>query len=336
MQNIDSLDKFRAIIQTSTYWADTWAITTIEKHLKLKVIILSEEYYKNGDYNGVLQCGQINDNERNSLHNNPEFYIMVEYTGHHYRLISYMNKYIFQFYEIPYGIKIMIVIKCMERNSGPYYLIPDFRNFKIKLGLDPNEGANSDDDMSLQSKPTTEFHFYIRSGDKRAGEGTGERIPKTHISEFTDLNQIPGWRRMLDDEWMAVFRLDDKTWSSVEPYYNGSKFKKTRPDFYAKFAIESGSPISTNIEMAKAAGKKNGKLGDKLIRPKDVNFDADFYDGKRNYEEREKAVYAKFDQNANLKSVLLKTRNAELYHIEPQKKHEKDHVLMKVRKQLQN
>lgn len=344
MQNVDTLDRFRAIIQTTAYWADTWAITTIERELKMKVVILSEEYFKQGDYNGVMQCGQINDEDSESdnvsdkVIKNPEFYIMVAYTGRHYRLISYMNKYIFQFYEVPYGIKIMIVIKCMERNSGPYYLIPDFRNFKSKLGLDPNEGAPSEDEDENVNEPNSkniEFHFYIRSADKRAGQGTGERIPKSRISEFADLNQIKEWRKKLDDEWMTKFELDGKSWSSIQHYYEAAKFRKTRPDFYAKFAIESGTPLSTNIEMAKAAGKKSGKLGDQVIRPKDVGFDADFYDGKRDKEEREKAVFAKFDQNADLKSILLKTRNAELYRIEPQKKHEKDFILMKVRKQLQ-
>jgi predicted NAD-dependent protein-ADP-ribosyltransferase YbiA (DUF1768 family) len=340
MQNVDTLDRFRAIIQTTAYWADTWAITTIERELKMKVVILSEEYFKQGDYNGVMQCGQINDSDVDEMEpiKNPEFYIMVAYTGRHYRLISYMNKYIFQFYEVPYGVKIMIVIKCMERNSGPYYLIPDFRNFKSKLGLDPNEGAPSEDEDENVNEPNSrniEFHFYIRSADKRAGQGTGERIPKSRISEFADLNQIKEWRKKLDDEWMTKFELDGKSWSSIQHYYEAAKFRKTRPDFYAKFAIESGTPLSTNIEMAKAAGKKSGKMGDQVIRPKDVGFDADFYDGKRDKEEREKAVFAKFDQNADLKSILLKTRNAELYHIEPQKKHEKDLILMKVRKQLQ-
>jgi len=206
------------------------------------------------------------------------------------------------------------------------------------LGLDPNEGAPSEDEDENVNEPNSrniEFHFYIRSADKRAGQGTGERIPKSRISEFADLNQIKEWRKKLDDEWMTKFELDGKSWSSIQHYYEAAKFRKTRPDFYAKFAIESGTPLSTNIEMAKAAGKKSGKMGDQVIRPKDVGFDADFYDGKRDKEEREKAVFAKFDQNADLKSILLKTRNAELYHIEPQKKHEKDLILMKVRKQLQ-
>jgi len=344
MQGVDTLDRFRAVIQTTAYWADTWGITTIERELKMKVVILSEEYFKQGDYNGVMQCGQINDSDEMEPIKNPEFYVMVAYTGRHYRLISYMNKYIFQFYEVPYGIKIMVVIKCMERNSGPYYLIPDFRNFKSRLGLDPNEGALSEEDEDEEGEERErigsnddkiEIHFYIRSADKRAGQGTGERIPKSRISEFADLNQIKEWRKKLDDEWMTKFELDGKSWSSVQHYYEAAKFRKTRPDFYAKFAIESGTPLSTNIEMAKAAGKKSGKMGDKVVRPKDVGFDADFYDGTRDKEEREKAVFAKFDQNADLKSVLLKTRNAELYHIEPQKKHEKDLILMKVRKQLQ-
>ena len=37
-----------------------------------------------------------------------------------------------KFTEIPYDVKSMIINKCLETNSGGYYLIPDFRNLKRK------------------------------------------------------------------------------------------------------------------------------------------------------------------------------------------------------------
>jgi hypothetical protein len=130
MRNVDTIEKLREVVKTTTYWADTWAISTLERKLNIKCLIFSEEMYTSGDKNSVFQCGQLNDEVLEQQgHFSPNFYIMTTYTGNHYRLISYKTKYIFKFSEIPYDVKIQVVIKCMERNAGPYYIIQDFRNF---------------------------------------------------------------------------------------------------------------------------------------------------------------------------------------------------------------
>ena len=46
MEDIDTLDKFRQFIQTSKYWANEWAISTLEVILNMKMIILSKESYE--------------------------------------------------------------------------------------------------------------------------------------------------------------------------------------------------------------------------------------------------------------------------------------------------
>ena len=61
MATIDTFDKFKEFIRTASYWADTWAISTLEKLLNIKVIILSKEAFDHGDLDSVLQCGQLND-----------------------------------------------------------------------------------------------------------------------------------------------------------------------------------------------------------------------------------------------------------------------------------
>ena len=45
MKDITNLEKFREFMLTSSYWADTWAISTLERLLNVKVILLSEESY---------------------------------------------------------------------------------------------------------------------------------------------------------------------------------------------------------------------------------------------------------------------------------------------------
>jgi glycosyltransferase involved in cell wall biosynthesis len=95
MEGVDSYEKFKGVIKKTDFWADTWAISTLEKKLNMKCIILSEEAYKNGDLDSVLQCGQLNDDITNVDNYSPEYYIIVSHHGNHYQLISYKEKHIF-------------------------------------------------------------------------------------------------------------------------------------------------------------------------------------------------------------------------------------------------
>lgn len=318
MKGIHTLEAFKQKIRRCDFWADVWAISTLERILNIKFIIMSSENYKAGDTKNVLLCGQINDvilDQRGRFL--PEFYIMVDHTGNHYKLIGYKKKQIFKFKELPYDIKKLVVDKCMEKNAGLFAIIPDFVKFKASLGKDVIKEAQLDDDFS-ESKlrglynDETVFQFYSKSADKPLpGKGSGENIAGDRLREYTELATIPGWRRKLDNSWVQPFALDNHRWNSVEHYYQGSKFKKTNPDFYLSFSLDSGTDLSKDVEMAKAAGEKNGKYKGELLRPVEVTQDADFA-GDRKNKEMYAAQYAKFTQNADLKNLLMATGDAKL------------------------
>ena len=339
MKDIDSLDKYRAYIQTSGFWADTWAISTLENLLKIKMIILSEDAYKKKAFDNVLNCGEINAELQKSkkVHFDPQFYIMTSYDGSHYRLISYKKKGILTFKEIPYDIKILTVNKCLEKNSGIFYMIQEFKNFKSRLGLDPDEGSpEKDDELEEQSSDlydkTTVFNFHSKSLDSKPGKGAGEHIDKSRVSSYATLSKIEDWRRKLDDSYTMPFTVDGHRWSTVEHYLQGSKFKKSYPDFYAQFSLDNTSELSSDVDLAKLVGDTS-KTKYKNIRPKNVKIDVDYHLGRSDIE-RETAIYAKFYQNEPFKQLLLATGDALLAQYLRRKPSEPDMILMKVRKQL--
>lgn len=340
MENIDTLDKYREFMKTSNYWADAWSIATLEALLKVKFVIFSEEAYSNGFNDGVLNCGAVSRLLENKPFE-PEYYIMTSYSGNHYRLITYKNKHIFNYKEIPYNVKILIVNKCLEKNAGIYYKIQDFRNFKSMLGLNPDEGAvepsDEDDDAvayeHLYNKSAV-FVYHAKSlASAKPGMGTGESIDADRRADFTVLAKIPNWRRKLDDSWTeAPFRLDNHTWASVEHYVQASRFKKGFPDFYTEFSLDSPSELARDPELARAAADLS-KSKHKTLRPANVKEDVDYSLG-RNIEEREAALRAKFTQHDDMRHLLYSTRDALLSQYVRRNPAMKDILLMKIREEI--
>ncbi len=324
MKGIESKEQLQIKIKTKDYFADTWAVSTLERVLNVKFIILSSEDYKNGDMKNVLKCGQLNDTvlENRGIFQ-PEFYIMVDYMPKNYKVIGYRKKLIFKFSEIPYDIKRMVVDKCMEKNAGPFALIPDFKKFKTS-GKKTGDGDDEDDLLDKQYEELSDVKmrglydddivllFYSKStGKPLPGKGPGEKIPPDQMKDFVELARIPDWRRKLSNLWVHEFTLDGKKWASVEHYYQASKFKEQNRAFYDTFALDSGSELSKDPFLAKVAGGKSGKSKGVVLRPPEVSVDTN---SKRNKEEMYNAQYAKFSQNEDLKNLLLATNNAKLTH----------------------
>jgi predicted NAD-dependent protein-ADP-ribosyltransferase YbiA (DUF1768 family) len=335
MENIDTFEKFKDFILTYNYWADDWAISQMERLLNIKMIILSEGDFEADDVDSVMRCEVFNDDNRKEGDRfAPDYYIMTSYTGKHYKLITYKKKTIFKFKEIPYGIKVLIINKCMERNSGIYYLIDDFMKLKTALGLPADYGKQEEDEDEFLKKDLYDkeivFRFYANANKAPlAGAGAGEKIPPTRVSEFSKLNNkkdrtMTDWRKKLDDSWPAPFTIDSKRWSTVKHYCLAAQYKRGFPDFYSEFSLENDNKISSNLEAALLAASDGGSANRKI----DDDYES------RAEEERKTALVAKFTQNLDLKNLLLATKPARLDHFIRRNKSEIDELLMMVRNEL--
>ena len=345
MKNVNTLEDFREMLKSCAFWADTWAISTLERILRIKLIILSSERFHAGEMGGVLQCGQLNDRVLEDQGTfEPDFYVMTEHTGMHYKLVTYRGEALLTFREIPYDIKIMVIEKCMERNAGPYYLIPQFRTFREEeLGL---KGLEEEQAVKERSIPpaghasaasahaplyddATVFQFYSKSMDKPLpGTGSGETIERADIPKYAELaKETPQWRKMLSNVWeppgddrdKALFELDDHKWRTLEHYLQGSKFRRENPKHYLQFSLDSDSDLSKSPTF-------------KDDKDKDIRTDADY--GAREEKEREDAQYAKYSQNSYLADMLLNTRNAKLVQFRRGKPPVVCDELMRVRHRL--
>jgi predicted NAD-dependent protein-ADP-ribosyltransferase YbiA (DUF1768 family) len=264
---------------------------------------------------------------------------MTSYSDDHYRLITYKNKGIFTFIELPYDVKMMVLNKCLEKNAGVYYLIQDFRNLKTKYGIEADEGAPVDysdcDGAGDSYNPATIFVFYNKSAKTpKPGMGDGEQIPAGMKPSFLTLSKIDEWRKKLDDEWMgAPIYVDNHRWASAKHYLTGAKYKKGQPDVYLQYSLDSDSDLSKDMKILTAYKPLlPGEFGKK---PVPVRVDADYELG-RGETERETVLRAKFADNVDMRNLLILTYPALLAF--KSKRGEPaipDQLLMCLRKKLQ-
>ena len=262
---------------------------------------------------------------------------MTSYNGNHYKSVSYKDKKNLTYREVPYDVKMLVINKCLERNSGVFYMIQEFRNLKSRMGISPDEGKEeSKDDENITMNvdetdtknillgndlydPEIVFQVYYKSNNiPLPGKGNGEKIPLNRLIEFKDLRKVKQWRRKLDDEWTQTpFDYDGLRWASVVHYVEGSKFKKGFPDFYKKFSInaDENETDKTMVELANdpKLARLVGTKPKHSLRQNNEVIDPDYY-GERSEQEYYNALKAKFSQSEDIKSLLKYTKSAKLTH----------------------
>lgn len=150
--------------------------------------------------------------------------------------------------------------------------------------------------------PADRLYFYSGSADRPPGAGVNEQVADP--AAYAALAAVPRWRKMLSNFWVADFRLDGRTWRTVEHRFQAAKIALVDEALAAQFALESGSALSQGDGAAARAQRKAAWLSGPAL----AAWEAQKHGVMR------AAMAAKFEQNADLAAVLLATGEAELWH----------------------
>jgi len=321
---LNSFPKFVKALRTCSFWADDWAVSALEPLFNIKVIVLSEENYDEGDLNNVLLCGQGDEEVMRKGLFRPTEYIIVIHTGSHYKLVTYDGKGAFTYNELPKNLVDEVKQKCLERNAGLYSVIPEF-----KEGLEiEEESIEEPSDLQLHGE-TDVFQFYDAVADKpKPGKGSGEAIGPDGVAKYSELKG--DWRKKLSHGYVKPFKLDGKMWQTVDHFVEAQKFKG-QPEIYEMFSMTSGSDLSKDVDMARAAGAGKKYKG-KQVLPKGAQVDAN-WDEEMETAAREQALMAKF-ADEELAKILKSTKDAKLMLYRRGKPARVEVELMRVRQKL--
>ncbi len=168
------------------------------------------------------------------------------------------------------------------------------------------------------------LQFYAYSSDKNAGNGVGDKVKDKTI--YTELNQIPEWRRMFSSKWTGnSFKYKDLTYFSFDHAYQSEKYRiNGYHDLAYTFCMESNSSLSKSEE----AHKHN-----RIIKLNKVEIEN--WDNSRK-KVKDELYRAKFTHTSWPGRALMLTKDAILINAGPRIQKFECTRLMEVRKELLN
>ena len=315
MKGITTLEALRAVLQTQEYWGDTWAVSTLERLLNIKLVIFSKNAFQDKDDANVLLCGQANEAVAEGDGTfTPDVYLLLSLGGKdadamHYELISYDGRRAFTHVQLPYAVRRLIVDKCLERRAGPYALIPEFR-MAIEADGDAARGSSS---PGRSARDQDTFQVYARSAaGPRPGQGAGETLATTSPGKYAKLGAIAGWRRMLADDGLlpagsGAREIDGRRWASVTQYGLGQMFAKGNPATGYSFSLTSGKgALAKDPERAWRAVHGTARKGAAKLPTPDEGATSAYAAGV------ERARDVKFASGTDARRALLETGDANI------------------------
>jgi predicted NAD-dependent protein-ADP-ribosyltransferase YbiA (DUF1768 family) len=359
LANIHNVEDLRNYICTPDYWVDEITLCIIEEILNFRSVIVQNKSRKD-----MIACQPVINLIK------PDHYIIMEYeSGNHYNLVSYRDRTLFSFEELPYSLKKTVVDVCIPKveshrvTSDSIYKLDDFRNFYFtlykktqdeqvqQLQSVENDKPPSDHSADLYDESIViSFHSKADKSNP-VGKAQHDKIEKNRMSEFAELNQQknkqylhPLWRQRLDDSWVECsdkqIPKDCNGDTLTAPFEIEKTGKKWASISHYLLALQY-----ENTDLYEKLSLDSGSVFSKSYEAvkKAMKTDKSFKVEKKtvdNYEAfRKEALMAKFSQHPDLKNILAKTKMAKLVRINGignKQILEPDISLMEVRKELLN
>lgn len=167
-----------------------------------------------------------------------------------------------------------------------------------------------------------QFQFYSDSANAKPLEGAGER--RVTNTDYSELQKIPNWRRVLSNLHTYEFTFEGKTWNSIEHVLQSEKIAIADPKAAERFTVGPDNDI----------GNGSGRFARQCRMLVKLNKDQ-----LKEWDSRKKRVLlyatkAKYEQCELARKILLLTEDAELYHAIRRNIRERAVHLEKVREYL--
>ena len=150
--------------------------------------------------------------------------------------------------------------------------------------------------------------FYSKSRDVPAGKGTNEYTKDPAI--YTELKNIPHWRRVLSNFHVYPFVYKGYTYNSIEHVFQSEKIRLVDPVKALYFTLESGHDIGKGDGFLAQNNRKLVKLNSNQLRKW----------GEMKEEVMKNAAIEKYNVCEEARRVLKATLQAELWHVVMRKK----------------
>ena len=156
---------------------------------------------------------------------------------------------------------------------------------------------------TLRPKPT-KFFYFSKSADFPPGKGGNEFILSDNELNYQELANIKNWRHVLSNFYEGVFEFNGLHYKTVEHAFQGCKISIANKEKGKQFALESNSSLANGNG---ASAQKNRKM----VNLSEVQLA--HWDNAKNKIMKD-IMRAKFTQIDFAKTVLLATKNAQLWH----------------------
>lgn len=237
MNKVETIDDFKMAVKSCAFWANEWAINILESMLNIKFIILSRESCMDKENTRNCEIVECQSYKRSFVWNQeiafrPKYYIIIEKSpaerenGLHkgksvYQLVSYKNKKIMTYEELPYGVRNDIVKICVSTGYNVFSLIPRFQKWiqersihimesrATKLYTQQLNKDEAEHESKNANKTNDELAEQIKQKWNKTFQNNGENKSKLNILDEENVNNNIGEKSGNDTINLDIQEVDN-------------------------------------------------------------------------------------------------------------------------------